>query len=88
MAVMRLMPTVHTPKRNTPILKREHSHEVPSLKDRIFALDKVTGTMAFMIGLLAVFLMTRDVTHSHHDVHHHDGHQHGDHQHADHDHDH
>lgn len=61
--------------------EEEHSHEVPSLKDRIFALDKVTGAMAFMIGLLAVFLMTRDVTHSHHDVHHRDGHQHGDHDH-------
>ena len=68
--------------------EEEHSHEVPSLKDRIFALDKVSGAMAFMVGLLAVFLMTRDVTHSHHDVHHHDGHQHGDHQHDDHDHDH
>ena len=68
--------------------EEEHSHEVPSLKERIFALDKVTGAMAFMIGLLAVFLLTRDVTHSHHDVHHHDGHQHGDHEHDDHDHDH
>ena len=66
--------------------EEEHSHEVPSLKERIFALDKVTGAMAFMIGLLAVFLMTRDVTHSHRDVHHHDGHQHGDHEHDDHDH--
>ena len=63
-----------------------HSHEVLSMRKRIFALDKVTGAMAFMVGLLAVFLMTRDVTHSHHDVHHHDGHQHGDRQHDDHDH--
>jgi hypothetical protein len=63
-----------------------HSHEVLSMRERIFALDKVTGAMAFMVGLLAVFLMTRDVTHSHHDVHHHDGHQHGDHQHDDHHH--
>ena len=68
--------------------EEEHSHEVPSLKERIFTLDKVSGAMAFMIGLLAVFLMTRDVTHSHHDVHHHDGHQHGDDQHANHDHEH
>lgn len=68
--------------------EEEHSHEVLPLKERIVALDKVTGAMAFMIGLLAVFLMTRDVTHSHHDLHHHDGHQHGDHQHDDHDHDH
>lgn len=66
--------------------EEEHSHEVPPLKERIFALDKVSGAMAFMIGLLAVFLMTRDVTHSHHDVHHHDGHQHADHEHDDHDH--
>lgn len=66
--------------------EEEHSHEVPLIRERIFALDKVTGAMAFMIGLLAVFLMTRDVTHSHHDVHHHDGHQHTDSE--DHDHDH
>ena len=71
-----------------PHSEEEHSHEVPPLKERIFALDKVTGAMAFMIGLLAVFLMTRDVTHSHHDVHHRDGHQHQDSQHDDHDHDH
>ena len=63
-----------------------HSHEVLLMRERIFALDKVTGAMAFMVGLLAIFLMTRDVTHSHHDVHHHDGHQHGDHQHDDHHH--
>ena len=68
--------------------EEEHSHEVPSLKERIFARDKVTGAMAFMIGLLAVFLLTRDVAHTHHDVHHHDGRQHGDDQHDDHDHDH
>ena len=61
-----------------------HSHEALSMRERIFALDKVTGAMAFMVGLLAVFLMTRDVAHNHHDVHHHDGHQHGDHQHDDH----
>lgn len=66
----------------------DHSHEVRPMMDRIFALDKVSGAMAFMIGLLAVFLLTRDVTHSHHDIHHHDGHQHGTHQHDDHDHDH
>ena len=68
--------------------EEEHSHEARPMRERIFALDTVTGAMAFMIGLLAVFLMTRDVTHSHHDVHHYDGHQHGDQQHADHDHDH
>ena len=68
--------------------EEEHSHEVPSLKDRIFTLDKVSGAMAFMVGLLAVFLLTRDVTHSHHDVHHHDEHQHGDPEHDDPEHDH
>ena len=68
--------------------EEEHSHEVLPMRERIFAPDKVTGAMAFMVGLLAVFLLTRDVTHSHHDVHHHDGHQHEDSQHDDHDHDH
>ena len=65
---------------------QDHSHEVRPMMGRIFALDKVSGAMAFLIGLLAVFLLTRDVTHSHHDIHHHDGHQHGTHQHDDHDH--
>lgn len=60
--------------------EEEHSHEGPPLKERIFALDKVTGAMAFIVGLLAVFLMTRDMTYSHHDLHHHDGHQHRDHE--------
>ena len=56
-----------------------HPHEVRSLKERIFALDKVAGAMAFMIGLLAIFLLSRDVTHDHHHDHHglHD-HHHGD----------
>ena len=66
----------------------EHAHEALPLRERILSLDKVTGAMAFVVGLLAVFLLTRDVTHSHQDLHHHDGHQHGDHQHDDHDHDH
>ena len=68
--------------------EEEHSHEVPSLKERIFALDKVTGAMAFMVGLLAIFLLTRAVTPDHHSLHHHDAHQHADHEHDDHDHDH
>ena len=68
--------------------EEKHFHEARPMRERIFALDTVTGAMAFMVGLLAVFFLTRDVTHSHHDVHHYDGHQHGDHQHADHDHDH
>ena len=59
----------------------EHSHEARPMRERIFALDKVSGAMAFMVGLLAVFLLTRDVTHNHHDVHHRDGHQYDDHDH-------
>ena len=65
-----------------------HTHETRPFSERISALDKVAGAMAFMVGLLAVFLLTRDVTHSHHDIHHHDGHQHADHEGHDHDHDH
>ena len=64
-----------------------HTHETLPFSERISALDKVAGAMAFMVGLLAVFLLTRDVTHSHHDIHHHDGHQHADHEGDDHDHD-
>ena len=65
-----------------------HTHETLPFSERISALDKVAGAMAFMVGLLAVFLLTRDVTHSHHDIHHHDGHHHADHEGDDHDHDH
>lgn len=65
-----------------------HTHETLPFSERISALDKVAGAMAFMVGLLAVFLLTRDVTHSHYDIHHHDGHQHVDHEGDDHDHDH
>ena len=61
--------------------EEEHSHEPLSIRERIFSLEKVSGAMAFMVGLLAVFLLTRDVTHSHHDIHHHDSHQHDDHDH-------
>lgn len=59
----------------------EHSHEARPMRERIFALDKVSGAMAFMVGLLAIFLLTRDVAHDHYDLHHHDGHQHRDHDH-------
>ena len=59
----------------------EHSYKARPMRKKIFALDKVSGAMAFMVGLLAVFLLTRDVTHNHHDVHHHDGHQYNDHDH-------
>ena len=69
-----------------------HTHEALPFSERISALDKVAGAMAFMVGLLAVFLLTRNVTHSHHDIHHHDRHHHtdleGDHHDHDHDHDH
>ena len=65
-----------------------HTHETLPFSERISARDKVAGAMAFMVGLLAVFLLTRDVTHSHHDIHHHDEHQHADHEDHDHDHDH
>ena len=64
----------------------EHSHEVLRIRERMLSFDKVSGAMAFIVGLLAVFLLSRDVTHSHHDIHHHDGHQHTNHEHADHDH--
>ena len=59
----------------------EHSHEVLPIRKRMLSLDKVSGTMAFMAGLLAMFLLTRDVPHDHYDLHHHDGHQHYDHDH-------
>ena len=69
-----------------------HTHEALPFSERISALDKVAGAMAFMVGLLAVFLLTRNVTHSHHDIHHHDRHHHtdleGDHHDHHHDHDH
>ena len=61
--------------------KEEHSHEVFAIGNRKLPLHKVTGAMAFMIGLLAVFLLTRDATHAHHDLHHHGEHQHDDHHH-------
>ena len=56
--------------------EEEHAHETPSIRKRIFALDKVTGATAFMVGLLAIFLLTRDVTHDHYDLHHHEDHHH------------
>ena len=59
----------------------EHSHENLSISERIFAIDKVTGAMAFMVGLFAIFLLSRDVSHDHHDLHLHGAHHHEDHQH-------
>ncbi len=59
--------------------EEEHSHEALPIRERILSFDKVTGAMAFMIGLLAVFLLTRDATHQHHSLHLHNGHQHEDH---------
>ena len=70
----------HASHVHAPHSDEAHPHEVRSLKERIFALDKVTGAMAFMVGLLAIFLLSRDVTHDHHDLHgHHDHHHDGDH---------
>jgi len=57
------------------------SHEALPIRERMLSLDKVSATMAFIAGLLAIFLLTRDVTHDSHDLH-----QHGDHQHDGHDH--
>ena len=67
--------------------EEEHSHEALPIRERILSFDKVTGAMAFMIGLLAVFLLTRDATHQHHSLHLHNGHQHEDHHPDDHHHD-
>ena len=67
--------------------EEEHSHEALPIRERILSFDKVTGAMAFMIGLLAVFLLTRDATHQHHSLHLHNGHQHEDHHPDDHYHD-
>ena len=75
----------HSEEEHSPP-EEEHSHEVPSIRERILSLDKVTGAMAFAVGLLAVFLLTRDVTHDHHSLHQRNGHQHQDHQHDDHHH--
>lgn len=66
----------------------KHFHEAGPMRNRIFTLEKVVGATAFLVGLLAVFLLNRDVTHSHHDIHHHDGHQHAAHEGDDHDHGH
>lgn len=69
----------HTLQPHAPHSQEGHSHELLSLRKRILSPDKVTGAMAFIVGLLAVFLLTRDVTHDHHGSHQQDGHQHEDH---------
>lgn len=56
--------------------EEEHAHELLPIRERMLSLDKVSGTMAFMVGLLAIFLLTRDVTHDHYDLHHHEDHHH------------
>ena len=61
--------------------EEEHSHEVLSIKERIFATDKATGAMAFIVGLFAIFLLSRDVSHDHHNLHHHGPHHQADHHH-------
>lgn len=63
--------------------EEDDSHEVLSIRKRIFVPNKVTGAMAFVVGLLAVFLLTRAVTHDHHSLHQPDAHQHDDHHHED-----
>ena len=56
--------------------EKEDSHEALPIRERMLSLDKVSGTMAFIAGLLAIFLLTRDVTHDPHDLHRHDDHHH------------
>ena len=56
--------------------EEEHAHELLPIRERMLSLDKVSGTMAFMVGLLAIFLLTRDVTHDHYDLHHHEDQHH------------
>ena len=67
--------TSHAPDAHS---EEDRSHEVPPLKERIFALDKVPGAMAFMVGLLAIFLLTRAEILDRHSLHQHDDHHHGD----------
>lgn len=55
-----------------------HSHEVLSIKERIFSSNKVTAAIVFMVGLLAIFFLTRAVTHDHHSLHQRDAHYHAD----------
>lgn len=68
----------HAPhsKEAHPQSEEEHAHELLPIRERMLSLDKVSGTMAFMVGLLAMFLLTRDVTHDHYDLHHHEDHHH------------
>ena len=66
----------HAAHAHTPHHEEEYSHGDRSIREKILSLDKVTGAMAFMVGLLAVFLLTRNVTHDHHDLHQHEDHHH------------
>ncbi len=45
------------------------SHKVLSIKERIFSSNKAIAAIVFIVGLLAVFLLTRAVTHDHHSLH-------------------
>ncbi len=83
----------HASHAHAPHSEAEHPHpdeeevqQALSVRETLSPRDKVIGAMAFLVGLLAVFLLSRDVTHSHHDIHHHDGHQHNAHGHDDHNH--
>ena len=78
----------HAPHTPAPDSDVKHSHEVLSMRARILSREKVTGAAAFVVGLLAVFLLTRDVTHDHHSLHQPDAHHQDNHQHGDHDRDH
>lgn len=56
----------HASHTHAPYSGEEHSHEVLPIRERMLSFDKVSGTMAFIVGLLAVFLLTRDVPHNPH----------------------
>ncbi|MYE90384.1 hypothetical protein F4X33_15455 [Candidatus Poribacteria bacterium] len=76
----------HAPHTHAPDSEEQHSHEVLSMKARILSREKITGVVAFVVGLFAVLLLTRDVTHDHHGLHQPDAHHQDNHQHTDHDH--
>ncbi len=64
----------HAPHSEDAHSEEEHSHELLSLRERLFSPQKVIGAMAFMVGLLTVFLLTHAVTNDHQSLHHRDGH--------------
>ena len=71
----------HASHTHTPHAAAEHVHaeekelqEVLSIKERLLPRDQVAGAIAFIVGISAIFLLTRAVTEDHHDLHHHDEH--------------